>query len=264
MANKQIYELTTRTFDGDSLIPISVENTDPSTQAQYPQLAGKTTGNDVSDFVANTQQYSTDLDTEAKTLTGSINELHSSIGADAYDENETYNKGDTVIHNGTLYACKDNSVTGTWDASHWDATTLQPKIDNTLATTDKTVVGAINELNTVKQNIPTIITHSDRIQVGTSTESSICIKSISEGTYGVVARANLENSESGKYFTMKLYTGTTLRNELLTVIGAGVYPALTVASFFTISSTQNCTIKIQHNCTSASYSSGSLQIIKFA
>lgn len=159
MANKQIYELTTRTFDGDSLIPISVENTDPSTSTQYPQLAGKASGNDIADFVANDEQYTTDLDTEAKTITGSINELHSSIGAEPYDENETYNKGDTVIHNGTLYACKDNSVTGTWNASHWDDTTLQPKTDNTLSTTDKTVVGAINELNTDLTPNPISITN---------------------------------------------------------------------------------------------------------
>ena len=120
MANKQIYELTTRTFDGDSLLPISVENPDTSTSTEYPQLAGKTSGNALSDFVANDQQYATDLDTENKTITGAINELHGSIGADTYNTSSTYNKGDIVIYNGTLYACKDNSVTGTWNASHWD------------------------------------------------------------------------------------------------------------------------------------------------
>ena len=146
MANKQIYELTTRTFDGDSLLPISVENPDSSTATEYPQLTGKTSGNALSDFVANSQQYATDLDTESKTITGAINELHSSIGANTYNTSSTYNKGDIVIYNGTLYACKDNSVTGAWDATKWDDTTLQPKTDNTLATTDKTVVGAINEL----------------------------------------------------------------------------------------------------------------------
>ena len=152
MANKQIYELTTRTFDGDSLLPISVENPDSSTATEYPQLTGKTSGNALSDFVANSQQYATDLDTENKTITGAINELHSSIGANTFNTSSTYNKGDIVIYNGTLYACKDNSVTGAWDATKWDDTTLQPKTDNTLATTDKTVVGAINELNTNKFN----------------------------------------------------------------------------------------------------------------
>ena len=76
MANKQIYELTTRTFDGDSLLPISVENPDSSTATEYPQLAGKTSGNALSDFVANSQQYTTDLDTTSKTITGAINELN--------------------------------------------------------------------------------------------------------------------------------------------------------------------------------------------
>lgn len=154
MANKQISDLPSKTFGADSLVAHDVPNTNPSTMTQYPYVTGNATGNAVANFVANGLDYTTDLSTENKKITGAINELHSSIGADTYDENETYNKGDTVIHNGTLYACKDNSVTGTWDASHWDDTTLQPKTDNTLSTTDKTVVGAINEL---KSGQPTFV-----------------------------------------------------------------------------------------------------------
>lgn len=101
---------------------------------------------DVGNFTIDNLQYPLKLDTENKKVAGAINELHSSIGAGTYNSASTYNKGDIVIYNGTLYACNDNSVTGAWDATKWDATTLQPKTDNSLATTDKTVVGAINEL----------------------------------------------------------------------------------------------------------------------
>lgn len=151
MANKQIYELTTRTFDGDSLIPISVENTDPSTQAQYPQLAGKTTGNDVSDFVASTQQYSTDLDTTAKTITGAINELHAINGYnyDAYDATSTYAVGDLCIYNNALYKCTTAITTAeAWNANHWTETSIADEIatkqDRIPDTVAKTVTFDVN------------------------------------------------------------------------------------------------------------------------
>lgn len=155
MANKQIYELTTRTFNGDSLVPISIENTDPSTSAQYPQLAGKTSGNAISDFIANDQQYVTDLDTQNKTITGAINENKSVIGYsyDEYDATTAYAKDDLCIYNNVLYkalqATTGNLPTNT---TYWEQTSIadekQDVIDNSLQTTDKTVVGAINELNT--------------------------------------------------------------------------------------------------------------------
>lgn len=180
--NKQINELTTRTFNGDSLVPFDLPNTDPSTQAQKPYVTGKCNGHDVADFVANTEEFTTDLNTENKKITGAINELHSSIGANTYNTSSTYNKGDIVIYQGTLYACKDNSVTGTWDASHWDDTTLQPKTDNTLSTTDKTVVGAINELKSGKLD-------KSKLHYGTGTNfdnNGVCTINIT--SWGLSAR----------------------------------------------------------------------------
>ena len=44
--------------------------------------------------------------------------------ADAYDDTETYNTGDMVIYDNVLYVCNTDSTTGTWDASHWDQTTV--------------------------------------------------------------------------------------------------------------------------------------------
>lgn len=41
-----------------------------------------------------------------------------------YDENTTYNTGDKVIYQGLFYVCNDDNVTGTWDATKWDAFTV--------------------------------------------------------------------------------------------------------------------------------------------
>ena len=44
--------------------------------------------------------------------------------ADLYDETATYNVGDYCIYADTLYKCKAAGVTGTWDSTKWDATTI--------------------------------------------------------------------------------------------------------------------------------------------
>ena len=117
---------------------------------------------DVGNFTIDNLQYPLKLDTENKKVAGAINELHSSVGADAYDDTATYNTGDVVIYNGALYTCKTAITTAeAWDVSHWDDTTLQPKTDNTLATTDKTVVGAINELKSGKADASTTYTKTE-------------------------------------------------------------------------------------------------------
>lgn len=79
MANKQISDLQARTFDGDSIIAHDVENTDPSTMSQKPYLTGSATGHAVADFIANGEEYTTDLDTTDKHITGAINELADEI-----------------------------------------------------------------------------------------------------------------------------------------------------------------------------------------
>ena len=50
------------------------------------------------------------------------------IIADAYDENNTYNTGDYSINNDVLYKCNDDNVTGPWDATKWDATTVADEL----------------------------------------------------------------------------------------------------------------------------------------
>jgi hypothetical protein len=43
--------------------------------------------------------------------------------ADAYDLNSTYNTGDKVMYEKLMYKCKEDGVTGAWDASKWKRTT---------------------------------------------------------------------------------------------------------------------------------------------
>lgn len=127
----QINELTTRTFDGDSLIGFDVENTDPQTQAQYPYITGKADGNALADFIANEQEYVTDLNTVDKHINGAINELHAINGYsyDAYDDTATYAVGDLCIYNNTLYKCTTAITTAeAWNASHWTATSIADEI----------------------------------------------------------------------------------------------------------------------------------------
>lgn len=43
--------------------------------------------------------------------------------ADAYDLTATYNTGDVVMYQYYMYKCKEDNVTGAWDATKWERTT---------------------------------------------------------------------------------------------------------------------------------------------
>ena len=45
-----------------------------------------------------------------------------------YDSTETYNEGDIVAHDNGIYKCLDDGVTGTWDSTKWEATTLGAEV----------------------------------------------------------------------------------------------------------------------------------------
>lgn len=129
--SKQIYQLTTKEFDGNVLVPFDTPNTDPSTQAQKPYVSGKASGDAVADFIANTEEYATDLDTEAKTITGAINELHAINGYsyDAYDPTTAYAKNDLCIYNNVLYKAKQ-ATTGNLptNTTYWEPTSIADEI----------------------------------------------------------------------------------------------------------------------------------------
>lgn len=51
-----------------------------------------------------------------------VNNLIVALGldTDTYYSTSTYNSGDLVVKNNTVYECNTNNTTGTWDSSKWD------------------------------------------------------------------------------------------------------------------------------------------------
>ena len=65
------------------------------------------------------------------TYSGTFNII--SIGAleflaPAYDTNITYNEADLCVYNGALYSCKEDNVSGAWDSSKWETTTISESV----------------------------------------------------------------------------------------------------------------------------------------
>lgn len=109
--SKQIYQLTSGTFNGSSLVPFEVPNTDSSSSAERPYITRKTTGDEVSEFVAKTQEFETDLETDNKTIIGAINELKEGGGGNANYVELTQAEYDELTeeekHNGKMYFITD-------------------------------------------------------------------------------------------------------------------------------------------------------------
>lgn len=95
----------------------------------------------------------TNADTKATTAKNTADGAVASI-ADTFSATDTYSVGDLVMYNNLLYICTTAVTTpGAWTGStNWTRITVddlkQNKTDDSLDTTNKTVVGAINELNT--------------------------------------------------------------------------------------------------------------------
>ena len=124
---KSIHEFLTGEADNGTLFLVDT----PDQQAQSGYTTEKLPITDIGDFINNELQYTQDLDTEDKTVSGAINELHDSIGADVYSTNTSYTAGMYCIYNNTLYRCKD-STSGAWDSSKWEAKTITSLIESKL------------------------------------------------------------------------------------------------------------------------------------
>lgn len=98
-------------INNDAVFPYSQDNggTDATFGAPMTQLARKVT--EGVDF--------TNLETSNKKIVGAINQTLNNF-AEEYDTTETYNTGDPTLYGGTLYKCKANNVTGTWDSTKWE------------------------------------------------------------------------------------------------------------------------------------------------
>lgn len=123
MANIKIIDLPTGSPESTSFVEATQVDELAESGRSTVKLALNALGNYVAGQGASPLEYG-DLETESTTLIGAANELHNTIGADAYDETATYNTGDYCIYGGELYKCNDDNVTGAWDATKWDATIL--------------------------------------------------------------------------------------------------------------------------------------------
>ena len=124
---KAIHEFATGQGHFNSLL--LMDNPDPLASSGY------TTENlPISDLgiLIGTLVYQQRLDTNVKTVFGGINELFARVMniASDYDENETYNTDDLCFYQNVLYKCNDDMVTGVWDATKWDATTIADELAN--------------------------------------------------------------------------------------------------------------------------------------
>lgn len=123
MANIKIIDLPTGSPESTSFVEATQVDELAESGRSTVKLALNALGNFVAGQGASPLEYG-DLETESTTLIGAANELHNTIGADAYDDTATYNTGDYCIYGGELYKCNDDNVTGAWDATKWDATFL--------------------------------------------------------------------------------------------------------------------------------------------
>lgn len=171
----------------------------------------------------------------AVTSEGVKNAIDAAVGTvediigDAYDENNTYNTGDYCINSDVLYKCNDDNVTGPWDATKWDATTVADELalkqnatDANLQTTDQTVVGAINELKSDSEYHAGDAINISNLQLAgliTSGQKSIYIqlplpKAIGSDVNTITLNAN------ALFYIRHVSGGYILNNQSLTSIGS--------------------------------------------
>ena len=73
---------------------------------------------------------------DVEVLNGNTSQIDSLIyqgrrmAVGGYDSTATYNTGDLVEYSNALYRCKEDGVTGTWDSTKWELTTLADEIES--------------------------------------------------------------------------------------------------------------------------------------
>ncbi|MBO7426645.1 MAG: hypothetical protein J6U23_13320 [Clostridiales bacterium] len=122
--------------------------------------------------------FPNNLDTDEQDIFGAINEVNSKAMniAEEYDETGSYSKGDYCIYQNAAYRCikASGSTTGTFVAADWTLIKVLSEV--------KTVVGAINELNTnlatTNQKIDYLRSH---FYLGNYTQFTITLPDIRDG-----------------------------------------------------------------------------------
>ena len=104
----------------------------------------------VADAVVNDFEYTQDLSTVDKTISGAINENKSVIGYsyDAYDDTTAYSTGDLCIYNNTLYKAKQ-ATTGNLptNTTYWEETSIADEINELKSNSEYHVGDTLNISN---------------------------------------------------------------------------------------------------------------------
>lgn len=133
MANVQIYQLDNAgsDLDNSALLAMDIPNPDTSAASEVPYVTRKESIASLETQMLQTDEYTTELDTTRKTITGAINEQQSVIGYsyDSYDATTAYAKDDLCIYNNTLYKAKQ-ATTGNLptNTTYWEETSIADEI----------------------------------------------------------------------------------------------------------------------------------------
>ena len=140
------------------------------------QLGGG--NNDIDLSIYQTIQDNT-LTTTAKTIPTAINELKSGLNGIKVPTKTS----ELTNNSGFITTIPDEYITETelnakgYLTSHQDISNLQPEIDDNLATTDKTVIGAINELKSIIDTLQNRITELENQQSTTIGVTGVSLSS---------------------------------------------------------------------------------------
>ena len=160
MANIKIIDLPTGSPESTSFVEATQVDELAESGRSTVKLALNALGNFVAGQGASPLEYG-DLETESATLIGGINELHDSIGADAYDDTATYSEGELCIYNNTLYVCTVSGGITTpeaWTPAHWTATTIETLIAAKADSSDVYTKAQVDSALSGKQNTLKFVT----------------------------------------------------------------------------------------------------------
>lgn len=218
MANIQIYQLDNAgdNISNSAFVATDIENPDVSERAEVPYLTKKVSLTAMEQQMLKDTQYTTDLQTDSKTIFGAINELKEGGGGNAdkveltqaeYDELSEEEK-----HNGKLYFITDGQAGGGGSVDFVEEAI--PDIPTRelpyypsgeysgLNTTNKHIVGAINEVNTNK---------ADSFMKG-SLSSGTDLNDIKDiGVYWV-PRGGITNAPATAYGVLEVLKATSTSN----------------------------------------------------
>lgn len=123
---KSISELQTQpTANSGDLFAVSV----PDAGSDTGYSSAKESAAVVAAGIVSSYLYPTELpNMQNRTITGALNVLLGNIAA-VYDDTATYAAGDYCTYNGQLYKANQAiSTAESFDATHWDATTIMAEI----------------------------------------------------------------------------------------------------------------------------------------